>query len=65
MPGLRRCRYERGLSIANLEAKSGVAFSTISRLENARQGAQMRTVRRLAEALGVEIADLMREETRP
>ncbi len=42
-----------------------MAFSTISRLENARQGAQMRTVRRLAEALGVEIADLMREETRP
>ena len=63
MPGLRQRRYERGLSIVDLEAKSGVAFSTISRLENGKQGAQMRTVRRLADALGVEIADLIREQT--
>ncbi len=62
MPGLRQRRYERGFSITDLEAKSGVAFSTISRLENGKQGAQMRTTRRLAEALGVEIADLMREQ---
>lgn len=62
MPGLRQRRYERGLSIVDLEAKSGVAFSTISRLENGKQGAQMRTTRRLADALGVEIADLMREK---
>lgn len=61
LPGLRRHRYERGLTIADLEAKSGVAFSTISRLENGKQGAQMRTVRRLADTLRVEIADLMRE----
>ena len=61
MPGLRQRRYERGLSIADLEARSGVAFSTISRLENGKQGAQMRTTRRLADALGVEIVDLMRE----
>ncbi len=46
----------------DLEARSGVAFSTISRLENGKQGAQMRTARRLADALGVEIADLMQEK---
>ncbi len=63
MPGLRQRRYERGLSIVDLEASSGVAFSTISRLENRKQGAQMRTVRRLADALGVEIADLMRGQS--
>jgi len=63
LPGHRQRRYERGLSIVDLEAKSGVAFSTISRLENGKQGAQMRTVRRLADALGVEIADLIREQT--
>jgi transcriptional regulator with XRE-family HTH domain len=41
---------------------TGVAFDTISRLETGKQQAQPRTVRKLAEALGVEPRVLMKGE---
>ena len=58
---LKELRRERVLSLRELEEKSGVSYNTIWRLEDGRQGAHPRTVRKLAEALGVEPADLLTE----
>jgi len=58
---LKELRRERGLSLRELEERSGVSYNTIWRLEDGRQGAHPRTVRKLAEALGVEPADLLTE----
>lgn len=57
MRGLRR---ERALSQQDLERMTGVAQSTLSALESGKRDAQPRTVRKLADALGVEPRELMR-----
>ncbi len=57
---LRQLRQERALSLRDLGERSGVAFDTINKLENERREAQPRTIRRLAEALGVEPKELMK-----
>lgn len=57
---LRRIRRERALSQRDLTRMTGIAFDTISRLETGKQRAQPRTIRKLAEALGVEPKDLMK-----
>lgn len=57
---LRELRRERALAQEDLEAMSGVTQATISALEGGKRGARPRTVRRLAEALGVEPKKLMR-----
>ncbi|MEJ7631409.1 MAG: helix-turn-helix transcriptional regulator [Rubrobacteraceae bacterium] len=44
-----------------LADRSGVNYNAIWRIEVGRTGAQPRTVRRLAEALGVEPYELMKE----
>ena len=59
---LRHLRRERALSQRDLSRMTGVAFDTISRLENGKQDAQPKTIRKLAEALGVEPKELMRKE---
>ena len=41
---------------------TGVAFDTISRLETGKQQAQPKTIRRLADTLGVEPRELMKED---
>ena len=51
---LRELRQRRVLTLKELEERSGVAYNTIWRLENGRTGAQPRTIRKLAAALGVE-----------
>ncbi len=58
---LRRLRRERALSQRDLSRMTGVAFDTISRLEIGKQRAQPRTIRKLADALGVEPRELMKE----
>ena len=58
---LKELRRERVLSLRELEEKSGVSYNTIWRIEDGRQGAHPRTVRKLAEALGVEPKELIRE----
>jgi transcriptional regulator with XRE-family HTH domain len=59
---LRRLRRERALSQRDLSRMTGIAFDTISRLETGKQRAQPRTIRKLADALGVEPKDLMKGE---
>ena len=57
---LRRLRRERALSQRDLSRMTGIAFDTISRLETGKQRAQPRTIRKLADALGVEPMELMK-----
>ncbi len=59
LPGLKRARERKGYSLGDLSERSGVDASMISKLENQRRGAQGRTVRKLANALGVETEDLV------
>jgi transcriptional regulator with XRE-family HTH domain len=58
---LRELRREQVLSLRELEERSGVSYNTIWRIEDGRQGAHPRTVRKLAEALGVKPSELIRE----
>ena len=48
--------------LRELEEKSGVSYNTIWRIEDGRQGAHPRTIRKLAEALGVDPKELIRGE---
>jgi transcriptional regulator with XRE-family HTH domain len=59
---LKRLRQEQALSLRDLARRSGVAYDTINRLELGKQDAQSRTIRRLAEALGVQPKELMKRE---
>ena len=58
MPTLREIRLSQTLSQRDLALKAGVAPKTIVDLELGRQEPQLRTIRRLAEALGVEHRDV-------
>ena len=58
---LKELRRERVLSLRELEQMSGVSYNTIWRLEDGRQGAHPRTLRKLAQALGVEPKELIKE----
>ena len=59
---LRHLRQERALSLRDLGRESGVAYDTISHLERGNREAQPRTVRKLAETLGVEPRELVKGE---
>ncbi len=59
---LRRLRKELALSQQDLERMSGVAQHTISDLESEKRGARPSTIRKLANALGVEPRELIRTE---
>jgi transcriptional regulator with XRE-family HTH domain len=59
---LRELRRERALALRELGELSGVSLNTIWRIEAGRQGAHPRTIRMLAEALGVDPAELTKEE---
>jgi transcriptional regulator with XRE-family HTH domain len=57
---LRELRRERALSQQDIERMTRVAQSTLSALESGKRDGQPRTVRKLADALGVEPRELMR-----
>ena len=59
---LRELRQRRALSLRELSALSGVNYNSIWRIEAGRTGAQPRTVRRLAAALGVQPEELVKVE---
>jgi transcriptional regulator with XRE-family HTH domain len=59
---LRELRRQKVLSMRELEEMSGVSYNTIWRLENGITGAQPRTIRKIAEVLGVEPAELLKGE---
>lgn len=58
---LKELRERQVLSLSELEEKSGVSRQIIWRIESGYQkGAHQRTIRKLAEALGVEAHDLVK-----
>jgi transcriptional regulator with XRE-family HTH domain len=59
---LRQLRRERALSQRDLSRVTGIAHDSISQLETGKRDAQPRTIRKLAEALGVKPKELMKED---
>ena len=59
---LRRLRLERALTQMELSEMTGLSVDAISRLENELRSAQVSTVRRLAQALGVEPRELLKTQ---
>lgn len=58
---LKRLRVEQALTLRALGERSGVAYDTINKLELGRRPAHASTIRKLADALGVEPKELMKE----
>ena len=56
---LKVWRDHRGLTLQALAAQIGVTRSYLSQIESRKKKGSMETVRKLAEALGVEIEDLV------
>ena len=61
MERLKELKREQVASLRELEERSGVSYNTIWRIEDGRQGAHPRTVRKLADALGVQPSELIKE----
>ena len=59
---LKALRQLRALSQEELSERWGVGRATISRIERGETGAQGRTLRRLASALGVGVEELVKVE---
>jgi transcriptional regulator with XRE-family HTH domain len=59
---LRRLREDRVLSQRELARMAGLAQGTVWRLENGFPEARPSTIRKLAEALGIEPRELVRSE---
>jgi DNA-binding XRE family transcriptional regulator len=59
LPGLRAARQNSGRTQHELAERAGVSKTTISALEAGRRGAYMRSVRRIADALGTDVVDLV------
>jgi transcriptional regulator with XRE-family HTH domain len=59
LPGLAAHRRRRGLTQRQLGDLSGVAHTTVQRLESLSRGAYPQTLRKLAIALSVEPKDLL------
>ena len=64
MNALKAARGRSGLTLRELAEKSGVGKDTISRLENYQGTPQAQTLRKLADALEVPIAELSENLTR-
>ncbi len=58
---LRRLRHEKGLSQDDLAYEAEVSRSYLSQLEKGTYYASLKIVARLAEALGVEAAELLKQ----
>ena len=57
---LKQLREEQALSLRELASLADVPHNVIWRIEAGRQGAQPRTIRKLASALGVEPRELVK-----
>jgi transcriptional regulator with XRE-family HTH domain len=59
---LRKLRAEHALTLRALAEISGVSYDTINKLELGQRPAHASTIRKLANALGVEPRELMKGE---
>lgn len=55
---LKKLREKRALSLTDLSEKSGVNRVTIHRIETGKQKPMPRTIRKLSEALQVDVEEL-------
>ena len=62
---LQRMRLERGLTLEDLSRTAGVSKSMLSQIEREKANPTIAVAWRLANALGVEIAELLNADTRP
>lgn len=62
---IRILRKERGLSLEQFAARSGVALATLSRIENGKGSGTFRTHQRIAEALGIQLTEMYRNLEEP
>ncbi len=62
---VRRLREERGWKQTELAFHAGLTPSVISQIENGKRDPSARTMRKLAEGLGVEVADLFPKAEAP
>ena len=60
LPGLRPARQRLGLTQRQLASQAGTGQHTVCKLETLQRGAYPRTLQKLAMALGVTPADLVR-----
>ena len=65
MQELRIARSRAGMTLMELEAASGVGASTISKIERGVSRPQANTLHKLADALGVEVAELYSKAPAP
>jgi transcriptional regulator with XRE-family HTH domain len=60
---LRAIREGKGVSLRALKKASGVAVATLARIEAGGYDPRLSTLRRLAKALGVTVAELIGERS--
>jgi transcriptional regulator with XRE-family HTH domain len=65
MDQLKRLRVEKGLSQARLAARASIDPSTVNQIERGAREASPATLRKLAEALDVSLAELLEETNAP
>ncbi len=59
---LREIREGKGVSLRALKKRSGVAVSSLARYEAGQGDPQLTTLRKIAKALGVTVAELIGEK---
>lgn len=57
--GLKRLRVQRDLTLAQVAYESGLHQDTVSRLENLRRGADLKTIYKLARVLGASYDEIV------
>jgi transcriptional regulator with XRE-family HTH domain len=62
---IREHRLRKGLSVQELADKAGLSYGGLYRMETKVRQPNMASVRKVAAALGIEIAELLREEPPP
>lgn len=62
---LRTYRKKRGFSLEALSRRSGTALATLSRIENGKNSGTFRTHQKIADALGLPLAELYKGLDKP
>lgn len=62
---IRQARLAQGLSLRALSARAGLPYSTLSKLENGKMALTYDKLIRLAQALGVDLKDIISEAEQP
>ncbi len=61
MKTLKFIREQQGLSLRTLAVLAGVHYTSLVRLEAGRYDPRVSTLRKIAEALGVDLQDLLKD----